>query len=61
MTTPGLFIESGQLVAFRRGRRGGIGVSLFFMMMGEVIEVLNCGGIYVVKVDSIFIGDGEVL
>ena len=34
LTTPGSILESGQLVAFRRGRWGGVSVSSFVIIMG---------------------------
>ena len=48
-------------MAFIRGRWGGVSVSLFVMMVEEVIEGLNCRGEYGVKGDAVFIGAGEVL
>ena len=42
LTTPGIITEICQLVAFRRVSWGGFSVSFFVVMMGKVIEGLNC-------------------
>ena len=42
LTTLRRIIESGQLVEFRRKMLGGVSVSLFFVMIGELSEVMNC-------------------
>ena len=40
---------------------GGVSVSLFVVMVGKVIEGLNCLERSGVKQDVVFIGAGEVL